>query len=133
MGAAVSINAAAAVFVVKDVAASIVHYRDVLGFRVEFTYGEPAFYAGIERGNLAIHLQSAGETKRERGQGMVYAFVDGVDALYQELRGKGARTLGEPKDYPYGMRDFDLEDLDGNRLSFGAEIGVRARTPATRR
>jgi len=27
-----------------------------------------------------------------------------------------------PKDYPYGMRDFDAFDLDGNQLSFGSEI-----------
>ena len=36
--------------VVRDVLASVAHYRDVLGFRVEFTYGEPVFYAGVERG-----------------------------------------------------------------------------------
>jgi hypothetical protein len=25
------------------------------------------------------------------------------------------------KDYPYGMRDFEVNDLDGNQLSFGME------------
>ena len=29
--------------------------------------------------------------------------------------------LKEPKDYPYGMRDFDVLDLDGNQLCFGME------------
>jgi len=29
-------------------------------------------------------------------------FVDDVDALYDELKSRGARTLNEPKDYPYG-------------------------------
>jgi uncharacterized glyoxalase superfamily protein PhnB len=47
--------------------------------------------------------------------------VTGVDALYEELEARGARLLGAPKDYPYGMRDFDLLDLDGNQLSFGQE------------
>jgi uncharacterized glyoxalase superfamily protein PhnB len=117
----VSLVGAATVFVVQDVLRSVEHYRDVLGFRVEFTYGEPAFYAGLERDNVVIHLQAAGETKRQAGQGAVYVFVTDVDALYRELSGRGARTLNEPKDYPYGMRDFDVHDLDGNQLGFGME------------
>jgi uncharacterized glyoxalase superfamily protein PhnB len=40
-------------------------------------------------------------------------FVRDVDALCAELRGQGARTLHEPKDYPYGMRGFNVHDLDG--------------------
>ena len=47
---AVALRGAATVFVVKDVGKSVAHYRDVLGFHVEFTYGEPTCYAGVERG-----------------------------------------------------------------------------------
>jgi uncharacterized glyoxalase superfamily protein PhnB len=119
--APVSLVGAATVFVVQDVLRSVEHYRDVLGFRVEFTYGDPAFYAGLERDNVVIHLQAAAETKRQPGHGAVYVFVTDVDALYRELSARGARTLGEPKDYPYGMRDFDVHDLDGNQLGFGME------------
>jgi ribosomal protein S18 acetylase RimI-like enzyme/uncharacterized glyoxalase superfamily protein PhnB len=118
---AVSFTAAASVFVVQDVLRSVEHYRDVLGFRTEFTYGEPTFYAGVERDHLSIHFQAAGETKRLPGQSAVYVFVTDVDALYAELKERGARLVSEPKDYPYGMRDFDLVDLDGNQLSFGME------------
>ena len=117
----VSLCGAATVFVVQDVLRSVEHYRDVLGFHVEFTYGQPTFYAGVERGNVLIHLQAASETKRQPGQGAINVFVSDVDALYQELKSRGARTLGEPKDYPYGMRDFDVLDLDDNHLCFGME------------
>jgi uncharacterized glyoxalase superfamily protein PhnB len=117
----VSLIAAATVFAVRDVVRSVEHYRDVLGFRVEFTYGEPTFYAGVERGGVLIHLQGAGETKRQPGQGSVYVFVDNVDALYEELSTRGARILKAPQNYDYGMRDFDLQDLDGNQLGFGME------------
>jgi uncharacterized glyoxalase superfamily protein PhnB len=47
--------------------------------------------------------------------------VTDVDALYAELRSCGARILVEPKNYPYGMRDFEITDPDGNQLSFGME------------
>jgi hypothetical protein len=45
----VSLCGAAPVFVVQDVLHSVEYYRDVVGFRVVFTYGEPTFYAGVER------------------------------------------------------------------------------------
>ena len=115
------LHAVATVFVVKDVAKSVEHYRDALGFRTEFAYGEPTFYAGVERDNVLIHLQSASETKRQAGHGALYVFVSDVDALYDELKSRGARTINAPKDYPYGMRDFDVHDLDGNQLGFGME------------
>jgi len=35
---------AASVFVVSDIASSLSHYRDVLGFSVTFEYGDPTFY-----------------------------------------------------------------------------------------
>jgi len=76
-------------------------------------------YAGVERDNVAIHLQAASETKRLPGHGAINVFVTGVNALYQELKSKGVRTMEEPADRPYGMRDFDINDLDGNQLSFG--------------
>ena len=100
----VSLCGAATVFVVQDVLRSVEHYRDVLGFHTEFTYGQPTFYAGVERDGVVIHLQAASETKRQPGHGAVNVFVTDVDALYQELKSRGARTLNEPKDYPYGMR-----------------------------
>ena len=116
-----SLRGAATVFVVQDVLRSVEHYRDVLGFHTEFTYGQPTFYAGVERDGVAIHFQAASETKRQPGQGAVNIFVTDVDALYQELKARGASTLNEPRDYPYGMRDFDINDLDGNHLCFGME------------
>jgi len=81
---------AATVLVVRDVLRSVEAYRDVLGFRVEFTYGEPTFYAGVERDAVVIHLQAASEPQRQPGHGAVNIFVTDVDGLYQEL--KGARS-----------------------------------------
>lgn len=45
--------------------------------------------------------------------------VDDVDTLHDELGARGARIVKPPQDYAYGMRDFDVDDLDGNRLTFG--------------
>ena len=70
-----TLRGAATLFVVQDVLKSVAHYRDVLGFTVEFTYGEPTFYAGVERDDVTIHLQAARQTKRHVGQGAINVFV----------------------------------------------------------
>jgi catechol 2,3-dioxygenase-like lactoylglutathione lyase family enzyme len=119
--AAIRFVGAATVFAVRDVARSIEHYRDVLGFRVEFTYGEPVSYAGVERGGVLLFLQAAADTARPPGQGAVYVFADDVDGLYAELTSRGARIVKAPRTYDYGMRDFDVHDPDGNQLCFGME------------
>lgn len=112
----------ATLFVVRDVLASVAWYRDVLGFEIAFTYGEPVFYAGVERGDVLIHLQAASDTTRQCGQGAINIFVTKVDALYGDFKANGADLPMTPGDRPYGLRDFSLSDPDGNRLTFGEEI-----------
>jgi catechol 2,3-dioxygenase-like lactoylglutathione lyase family enzyme len=112
---------AASVFVVSDVARSLAHYRDVLGFTVTFQYGDPSFYVCLCRDEVALHLIAANRTKRLPGNGAVCVFVRDVDAVHAELAGRGANIVKPPQDYDYGMRDFDVGDLDGNQLIFGME------------
>jgi catechol 2,3-dioxygenase-like lactoylglutathione lyase family enzyme len=109
----------AAIFVVRDIAASLAYFRDALGFEIAFTYGEPTYYAGVCRGAVTIHLQAASHTARPAGAASLSVFVGSADALHEELLERGARILKEPATYPYGMRDFDVADLDGNTLIFG--------------
>ena len=84
----VAIQAAAAVFVVKDVARSVAHYQDVLGFHVEFTYGDPPSYAGVERGAALIHLQAAADSERQPGQRLYACHV-----VSEHWNRKSARRL----------------------------------------
>ncbi|HXT11804.1 MAG TPA: hypothetical protein VN873_09590 [Candidatus Angelobacter sp.] len=42
------------------------------------------------------------------------------------IKQKGAMLKYEPKDWPYGTREFMVVDLDGNQLAFGCE-SVRGR------
>lgn len=112
---------AATVFVVADIAKSTEHYRDVLGFTVTFEYGTPTFYVCLCRDEVALHLLSATKTNRRPGNGAICVFVRDVDAVHAELAARAAKVVKPPADYAYGMRDFDVLDLDGNQLTFGTE------------
>jgi catechol 2,3-dioxygenase-like lactoylglutathione lyase family enzyme len=111
---------AAAIFVVRDLAASLAYFRDALGFAVSFTWGEPPSYAGVCRGAVTVHLQAASVTDRLPGGTALYVFVGSAGAVHRDLVARGARVLHPPATYPYGMTDFDVADLDGNRLIFGS-------------
>jgi catechol 2,3-dioxygenase-like lactoylglutathione lyase family enzyme len=112
----------AAVFTVADVAASVAHYVERLGFRVQFRLGDPPSYAIIERDALSLHLMPARESPGTLGRSSVYVFVADVDALHDELRGRGGPIEVAPADFDYGMREFSVRDPDGNRLTFGREV-----------
>ena len=115
-------NASTTVFTVSDIAASLAYYRDKLGFDLAFEYGQPTFYAGVCSGKVTLHLISAARTPRQPGHGAVTIDVDDVDALHADLVKRGAKVLKAPANYDYGLRDFDVADLDGNMLFFGMEI-----------
>jgi catechol 2,3-dioxygenase-like lactoylglutathione lyase family enzyme len=109
----------ATVFVVTDIAKSVEYYRGVLGFTVTFQYGTPTFYVCLCRDEVALHLLAASEATRLSGNGGICVFVKDVDGIYAELAARGAKIVKAPQNYDYGMRDFDLVDLDGNHLTFG--------------
>lgn len=112
-------HATATTFHVSDLERSLRYYIDVLGFTERFRFGD---YAGVQMGSEAvqIHLSGPGATnKRALGQGSLYVFCDTVDAYAAEIADRGAAIQAPPRDYEYGMRDFVVEDPDGNLVAFG--------------
>lgn len=51
-----------------------------------------------------------------------YVFVDGVADYYEVVKARGADIREELQDYPWGMREFEVTDFDGNRLIFGEHL-----------
>ncbi|MBO0844759.1 MAG: VOC family protein [Nocardioides sp.] len=48
--------------------------------------------------------------------------VDDVDAHHERARQDGAVILSAPTDYPYGERQYSVEDLAGHRWTFTQAI-----------
>jgi catechol 2,3-dioxygenase-like lactoylglutathione lyase family enzyme len=113
---------AAAVFTVRDITASRDHFRDVLGFDITFEWGTPLHYVCMCRDEVQLHLLSAAGTKRPPGNSGLCIFVRDVDAVYEELKARGANILKPPQTWPYGMREFDVLDPDGNQITYGMGV-----------
>src|ERR1700722_16362563 len=76
---------AATVFTVRNLAASVAHYRDVLGFDVTFQYGDPPFYACLCRDEVSLHLRAPRDPEWVPGNGAICVFVSDVDACMANL------------------------------------------------
>src|SRR5581483_1969747 len=66
-----------------------------------------------------------GRSAPKRGEPHSHAVmvsVDDVDAYYQRARRHGAVILSPPADYPYGERQYSVEDLAGHRWTFTQAI-----------
>jgi catechol 2,3-dioxygenase-like lactoylglutathione lyase family enzyme len=108
-------NGVSPVFPVADVPAAVAFYRERLGFDLGWIWGDPPTHASVCRGVVGISLALE---PSDAGSGEAYVELRGVDGYYAVLRARNVE-LGELHDRPYGMRDFALVDLDGNRLVFG--------------
>lgn len=59
-----------------------------------------------------------------KGAGVyIYFSTDDVDKLYSELKKKGLKPSSEPKNWPWGNREFAIKDPDGYRLVLYQVIG----------
>lgn len=126
---------------VKNVPAAATFYRDRLGFHI---LHQSDGFAIARRDAAELHLWEAGDDEwQERGswerpvRSGAESFiagtascrirVDGVDDLYQELRGSGvlhAVSQDGIDETDFGTRDFHTLDLDGNLLTFFAPTPV---------
>ena len=114
---------------VRDVAASVAYYRDVLGFEADFLHGDPPTFGRVMKGDRtfgdpvyirfaraapAAPVPTAGEVAIHVGRD-----VDGLFRAYQSL---GVPTIHPPRSEPWGLREFRVLDPDGHTLRFAGYL-----------
>jgi catechol 2,3-dioxygenase-like lactoylglutathione lyase family enzyme len=104
---------------VRELAATQRYFRDVLGFELEWEHGDPPDFAAVQRAEAVLFVC----TRCQSVPGAwVMIFTADVDRLYRELAGKKARIEMAPRDMPWGLREMNVADLDGNILRFGSRL-----------
>lgn len=99
---------------VADVERAQQHYRDALGFEIGWLFPGGDIGAA-SRGDTAIFFR---RRRPPFEPGVHWMFAPDIDATYDELRSRGARITEPLERKPWGLRQFTVEDLDGNRFYF---------------
>lgn len=114
-------RAAEPILGVRDVAAAMGWWVDVLGFRAGFTFGDPPTHASV----LAAPGWTGGPrvqlTQRaDPAPTTVYVVVSDLDAVAERALAAGATVASPLGVRPWGVRELELVDADGNHVRLGS-------------
>ena len=95
---------------VANVTTATEFYRDVLGFKIDWTWGENN-YGSVSRDDAVFYLCAA---KQPIAPVTCIINVPAVDPLCAGWRARGAKIVSEPEDKPWNVREFTVEDNNGH-------------------
>lgn len=113
---------------VSDLDRSCAFFELKLGFKVIFTYGEPAFYGQVGRDGVRINLRHVdfpviAQEARQHNEDLLAAtiLVTNLKSLYLEFQKKGVAFAQQLRKEPWGAHTFLVADPDDNLLCFTAQ------------
>ena len=99
---------------VADVERAQQYYKDTLGFEIGWLYPDKGIGA-VLRDNTTIFFRKKNPPFEPA---IHWLFAPDIDATYQELQSLGANIADPLQMKPWGIRQFTVEDLDGNIFYF---------------
>lgn len=128
----VQISSVSPVLLVADVFETAEYYRDVLGFAFDQIAGEPPSFVIVHRDGARLMFRQPREGAPPPANGSVvpqfpfdlFFYVDDVEALAEDLRGKHAEILHGPTYRPiWNGKELEVRDCNGRVLCFGQAMG----------
>ncbi len=116
-------NTAVPTLRIRSYEAAVHFYVESLGFRIDWEWRhEPELpvFMQLSRGLLRMYL-----TEHEGDcalPGLVYLYVEDVDAWQAEMLARGVVAEEAPRNQPWGNREMMLRDPDGNGLCICAVL-----------
>jgi len=115
---------------VNDVAATVAHWQEVLGFPGKWFWGDPPVHAGVNWGETQVQF-ALNPVLAEKAEGQQIAIdVDHIDALYAMHQRSGAHIVSPLESEPWGMAGYTVRDNNGYRIRFGAPSSDREKSSA---
>jgi catechol 2,3-dioxygenase-like lactoylglutathione lyase family enzyme len=117
-------NEVTPVLAVSNMRKSLDYYKN-LGFTIVWTWPneEECGQAGLKidrkysRDQIQLSLR-----KDIKVSGWIFINVSGIDELYNDYKSKKIEFVQEIGDFPWGYREFWIEDPDKNQLRFTMEL-----------
>jgi uncharacterized glyoxalase superfamily protein PhnB len=100
-----------------DVGKAIDWLCSTFGFSVRLRIANHRAQLNVGEGAIAVTEQSGPVSKDS-----VMVRVENVDRHHDHAVQHGARVLDQPADYPFGERQYTVEDFAGRRWTFSQSI-----------
>ena len=106
----------------RDIQRAIEFYIQKLGFNLAFRdNADSPNYVGFRRDAVELHMQF--QFEHEMGTIRLRFLVEDPDALFNEYRQRGVQCVpNSVHDTPWRAREFALNDLDRNALTFYRDL-----------
>ena len=112
-------------YFVSDLAKTIEFYKN-LGLEVAPSDGS----ARVKIGDFTLAFMDESKTVIDKEAGMqpkgigifTYVEVENVDDQYKTVVANGIKPSSEPRDWPWGKREFAVKDPDGYKIVFYAPV-----------
>jgi predicted enzyme related to lactoylglutathione lyase len=123
----VQIASVSPVLLVADVFETAEYYRDVLGFTFDRIEGQPPSFVIVQRDGARLMFRQPREGKPPPSDTALFLYVDDVEALAEELRGKRAEIVSGPTYRPiWNGKELEVRDCNGLVLVFGQAMDDQA-------
>jgi catechol 2,3-dioxygenase-like lactoylglutathione lyase family enzyme len=107
------------IFNVRDLKASQHYYRDALGFKVDWEHGEPPDFGAVSRSDVILFMC---QRCQSAPGAWLFTFTRDVDRLHEEFTRRKAIIQMPPTNQPWGLREMQVADPDGNVLRFASPV-----------
>ncbi len=100
-----------------DVRAAVEWLCRSFGFVERLRIGDHRAQLLFGQGSVIVTGQGNGP-----GTSSLLVRMDDINSHYEQAKQAGARIVSPPADYPYGERQYTVEDLGGHRWTFSQTI-----------
>src|SRR5262249_566115 len=93
---------------------------NAFGFSLRLRIGDHRAQLNVGDGAIVVAERGLGASHESAHSVMVR--VDDIDGHHERAKQRGAKILGAPTSYPYGERQYSVEDFAGHRWTFSQSI-----------
>jgi uncharacterized glyoxalase superfamily protein PhnB len=106
-----------------DVAYAVEWLSETFGFTERWRAGNHRAQLRVGDGAVALTEQrvDAADTQPAVNHSLMIR-IENVNSHHEHAQSRGARILQPPADYPYGERQYTVEDLGGHHWTFSESI-----------
>jgi len=111
------------VLAVTDVPKTVQYWHDVLGFRNQWTWGEPPNHGGVSWQGAFIQFSHNPQLAAASKGNAVFITVRNLERIYDLHKENGAEIVEPPENKPWGMAAYTLRDINDYYVVFaGASL-----------